>query len=180
MFASHAEGREYNLGCIVVPVRCGVIQLLTIDDASTLVAVVDPQYGGCDGTPRYGTRDGPLSFCQTHKRAGLYTTRDGELYVATRDGSGRSLALAACFNSSTTATLVACVLELSTVACVECGFFPRWYSSKVLYINHLFRTNTFARLYREETAWQWLAVTRLFYCHACGGIFMCCSLILQR
>ena len=48
------------------------------------------QHGGCDGTPRYGTRDGPLSFCQAHKRVGLYTIRDGELYVATRDGSGES------------------------------------------------------------------------------------------
>jgi len=49
------------------------------------------QHGDCDGTPRYGTRDGPLSFCQAHKRVGLFTTRDGELYVATRDGSGESL-----------------------------------------------------------------------------------------
>lgn len=50
--------------------------------------MIGSQYDGCDGTPRYGTRDGPLSYCQAHKRTGLYTVRDGVLYVATRDGNG--------------------------------------------------------------------------------------------
>lgn len=55
------------------------------------------QHGSCDGTPRYGARGGPLSFCQAHKRVGLFTIRDGELYVATRDGSGESfVAMSAC------------------------------------------------------------------------------------
>eukprot|EP00752_Nemacystus_decipiens_P011348 g10084.t1 len=45
------------------------------------------QFSGCDRTPRYGTPDGPLSFCQGHKRAGQYTVHNGQLFVATRDGS---------------------------------------------------------------------------------------------
>lgn len=57
----------------------------------TPYVMIDSQYDSCDGTPRYGKRDGPLNYCQTHKRAGLYTVRDGVLYVATRDGSGTSL-----------------------------------------------------------------------------------------
>ncbi|CAM9278635.1 unnamed protein product [Ectocarpus sp. 8 AP-2014] len=44
------------------------------------------EYAGCDGTPRYGPRNGPRSFCQGHKRAGMYTYRSGELFMATRDG----------------------------------------------------------------------------------------------
>ncbi|CBN74257.1 EsV-1-7 [Ectocarpus siliculosus] len=52
-----------------------------------LEQAVQCQHGECDGTPRYGGHDGPLTFCRAHKRAGMYTTRDGVLYVATRDGS---------------------------------------------------------------------------------------------
>ncbi|CAB1104651.1 unnamed protein product [Ectocarpus sp. CCAP 1310/34] len=44
------------------------------------------EYAGCDGTPRYGPRNGLQSFCQGHKRAGMYTYRSGELFMATRDG----------------------------------------------------------------------------------------------
>lgn len=57
----------------------------------TSCVLIDFQLDGCDGTPLYGTRDGPLSYCQAHKRTGLYTVRDGVLYVATRDGSGTLL-----------------------------------------------------------------------------------------
>lgn len=46
------------------------------------------QFTGCDRNPRYGTQEGILSFCQAHKRAGQYTVRDGQLFVATRDGNG--------------------------------------------------------------------------------------------
>lgn len=46
------------------------------------------QIAGCERTPRYGVPGQPLSFCQGHKRAGMYTCREGELFVATRDGSG--------------------------------------------------------------------------------------------
>ncbi|CAM9662627.1 unnamed protein product, partial [Scytosiphon promiscuus] len=45
------------------------------------------EHGECDGSPRYGPQEGPLSFCQAHKRVGMCTARDGVLYVATRDGS---------------------------------------------------------------------------------------------
>lgn len=47
------------------------------------------QFPGCDRTPRYGTQVGHLNFCQAHKRAGQYAVRNcGEVFVATRDGSG--------------------------------------------------------------------------------------------
>lgn len=29
-----------------------------------------------------------MSFCQHHKRAGMYTARNGKLFVATNDGNG--------------------------------------------------------------------------------------------
>eukprot|EP00903_Cladosiphon_okamuranus_P018919 g17401.t1 len=45
------------------------------------------EFAGCERTPRYGPKEGPLSFCQAHKRAGQYTVRNGQLFVATRDGS---------------------------------------------------------------------------------------------
>ncbi|CBJ32965.1 conserved unknown protein [Ectocarpus siliculosus] len=45
------------------------------------------KHAGCTRTPRYGRKNGPLTLCQSHKRAGLYTVRDGVLLVATRDGS---------------------------------------------------------------------------------------------
>ncbi|CAM9662907.1 unnamed protein product [Scytosiphon promiscuus] len=45
------------------------------------------EHDGCQRTPRYGIEGEPLSFCQGHKRAGMYTCRDGELFIATRDGS---------------------------------------------------------------------------------------------
>ncbi|CAM9205417.1 unnamed protein product [Ectocarpus sp. 12 AP-2014] len=45
------------------------------------------KHAGCTRTPRYGLKNGPLTLCQSHKRAGLYTVRDGVLLVATRDGS---------------------------------------------------------------------------------------------
>ncbi|CAN0049642.1 unnamed protein product [Pylaiella littoralis] len=57
------------------------------EPAIVLEQAANCQYGGCNGTPRYGTREGPLSFCPKHKRIGLFTVRDGEVYVATRDGS---------------------------------------------------------------------------------------------
>ena len=50
------------------------------------------QFVGCWSTPKYGKRQGPLSFCQHHKRAGMYTNRDGQLLVATRDGNGAIMA----------------------------------------------------------------------------------------
>ncbi|CAM9549821.1 unnamed protein product, partial [Ectocarpus sp. 12 AP-2014] len=51
-----------------------------------LEQAVQCEHGECNGTPQYGGHDGPLTFCRAHKRAGMYTTRDGVLYVATRDG----------------------------------------------------------------------------------------------
>ncbi|CAM9324488.1 unnamed protein product [Ectocarpus sp. 12 AP-2014] len=51
-----------------------------------LEQAVQCEHGECDGTPQYGGHDGPLTFCRAHKRAGMYTTRDGVLFVATRDG----------------------------------------------------------------------------------------------
>ncbi|CAB1109573.1 unnamed protein product [Ectocarpus sp. CCAP 1310/34] len=48
------------------------------------------KHAGCFRALRYGRKNGPLMLCQSHKRAGLYTVRDGVLLVATRDGSGRS------------------------------------------------------------------------------------------
>ena len=51
------------------------------------------QYARCDGTPGYGPRAGPQSFCREHKRAGMFTCRNGVLLVATRDGSGKLWAL---------------------------------------------------------------------------------------
>ncbi|CAM9343030.1 unnamed protein product [Ascophyllum nodosum] len=45
------------------------------------------QFVGCWSTPKYGQRQGPLSFCQHHKRAGMHTNQNGQLLVATRDGS---------------------------------------------------------------------------------------------
>ncbi|CAM9540340.1 unnamed protein product, partial [Ectocarpus sp. 8 AP-2014] len=42
---------------------------------------------GCENPPRYGHKDGPETLCQIHKKAGMYTTRDGKLLMATRDGS---------------------------------------------------------------------------------------------
>ena len=50
------------------------------------------QFVGCRSTPKYGQRQGPLSSCQHHKRAGMHTNRNGQLLVATRDGSGETLA----------------------------------------------------------------------------------------
>ena len=50
------------------------------------------QFVGCLSTPKYGQRRGPLSFCQLHKRAGMHTNRNGQLLVATRDGSGETMA----------------------------------------------------------------------------------------
>ena len=38
-------------------------------------------------------KEGPQNFCREHKRAGMYTNRNGLLLVATRDGSGKPLAL---------------------------------------------------------------------------------------
>lgn len=83
-----------------MPVRFGKIcaaqtGFQRLSHASTLFAVVDSQFGGCNGAPLYGTREGPLIFCQTHKRAGLFTVRDGEIFLATRDGSGKVVALLA-------------------------------------------------------------------------------------
>ena len=49
------------------------------------------QYAECNRTPRYGTKEGVLSFCQHHKRKGMYIVRNGVLLVATRDGSGEPL-----------------------------------------------------------------------------------------
>lgn len=46
------------------------------------------KFPGCMGTGKYGPRGGPFSFCPLHKRAGMFTTRDGKLLVATRDGRG--------------------------------------------------------------------------------------------
>ncbi|CAN0364492.1 unnamed protein product, partial [Ascophyllum nodosum] len=45
------------------------------------------QFVGCWSTPKYGQRQGSLSFCQHHKRAGMHTNRNGQLLVATRNGS---------------------------------------------------------------------------------------------
>ena len=49
------------------------------------------QYAGCDSAPLYGVKGGPQSFCREHKRAGMFTSRNGELLVATRDGSGKGV-----------------------------------------------------------------------------------------
>lgn len=53
-----------------------------------LDAVVYFKFPGCMGTAKYGPRGGPSTFCPLHKRAGMFTTRDGKLLVATRDGRG--------------------------------------------------------------------------------------------
>ncbi|CAN0036320.1 unnamed protein product, partial [Ectocarpus sp. 8 AP-2014] len=45
------------------------------------------EHPGCENPPRYGHKDGPDTLCQVHKKAGMYTTRDGKLLMATRDGS---------------------------------------------------------------------------------------------
>ncbi|CAM9580199.1 unnamed protein product, partial [Ectocarpus sp. 4 AP-2014] len=45
------------------------------------------EYPGCENPARYGHKDGPETLCQIHKKAGMYTTRDGKLLMATRDGS---------------------------------------------------------------------------------------------
>lgn len=49
------------------------------------------QHPGCIRTPTYGHSDGPLSFCQSHKKAGMYTNPNGNLLMATRDGNGKLL-----------------------------------------------------------------------------------------
>eukprot|EP00752_Nemacystus_decipiens_P011347 g10083.t2 len=46
------------------------------------------QHPGCGKTPRYGHEGAPAILCQSHKRAGMYTTRDGRVLVSTRDGKG--------------------------------------------------------------------------------------------
>jgi len=46
------------------------------------------QFTGCFNTPKYGQRKGPLKFCPKHKRFGMYTNRNGQLLLATRDGTG--------------------------------------------------------------------------------------------
>lgn len=49
------------------------------------------QITGCYNTPKYGQQKGPLKFCQQHKRVGMYTNRNGQRLLATRDGSGESV-----------------------------------------------------------------------------------------
>lgn len=51
------------------------------------------QYTGCLKSPKYGPKDGPLRFCQSHKRAGMYTNRNGNTLVASRDGNGEIIVL---------------------------------------------------------------------------------------
>lgn len=53
--------------------------------------LMDQQHPGCIRTPKYGHKDGPLSLCQSHKRVGMYTNRNGKLLIATREGSGELL-----------------------------------------------------------------------------------------
>lgn len=48
------------------------------------------QHPGCSKTSRYGYTDAPLTLCQSHKRAGMYTIRDGRVLVSTRDGKGET------------------------------------------------------------------------------------------
>lgn len=52
---------------------------------------MDQQHLGCIRAPKYGHKDGPLSLCQSHKRVGMYTNRNGKLLIATREGSGELL-----------------------------------------------------------------------------------------
>lgn len=56
----------------------------------TLVHIFRPreQVLGCEKSPRYGHGEEPPVVCQNHKKAGMFTVRDGKMMMATRDGSG--------------------------------------------------------------------------------------------
>jgi len=44
------------------------------------------QHPGCDKIARYGRVGAPLTVCRSHKRAHMYTIRDGRLLMSMRDG----------------------------------------------------------------------------------------------
>ncbi|CAM9328458.1 unnamed protein product, partial [Sphacelaria rigidula] len=59
----------------------------TQSDVAALTTATRCQYEECMAEPRYGAKKGPLSFCNDHKRVGMFTVRHGQLMIATRDGS---------------------------------------------------------------------------------------------
>lgn len=61
-----------------------------------------------------------MSFCQDHKRAGMYTSRNGKWLVATNDGNGECVPGYCCTVSTSAREMVGHKRKLGMLALHDC------------------------------------------------------------